>query len=100
MNSSTKIDSEYMTGYEVKRIGTVHTFQGKEANEVIFLLGCDESDGAKGTVNWVNDNIVNVAVTRAKYRLYVIGDEEVWKKSACVSLSRKYLKRKDILKTI
>ena len=99
-NPNTKIDSEYITGYEVKRIGTVHTFQGKEANEVIFLLGCDESDGAKGAVNWVNDNIVNVAVTRAKYRLYVIGDEEVWKKSACVSLARKYLKRKDILKTI
>ena len=89
---NTKIDSEYITGYEVKRIGTVHTFQGKEANEVIFLLGCDKSDGAKGAINWVNNNIVNVAVTRAKYRLYVIGDEEAWKKSACVSLARKYLK--------
>ena len=89
---TTKIDSEYITGYEVKRIGTVHTFQGKEANEVIFLLGCDKSDGAKGAINWVNNNIVNVAVTRAKYRLYVIGDEEAWKKSACVSLARKYLK--------
>lgn len=89
---NTKIDSEYIAGYEVKRIGTVHTFQGKEANEVIFLLGCDKSDGAKGAINWVNNNIVNVAVTRAKYRLYVIGDEEAWKKSACVSLARKYLK--------
>ncbi|MBQ2449993.1 MAG: hypothetical protein II273_00275, partial [Lachnospiraceae bacterium] len=58
----------------------------------IFLLGCDKSDGAKGAINWVNNNIVNVAVTRAKYRLYVIGDEEAWKKSACVSLARKYLK--------
>lgn len=90
---NTKINCEYIAGYEVKRIGTVHTFQGKEANEVIFLLGCDKSNGAKGAINWVNNNIVNVAVTRAKYRLYVIGDEEAWKKSACISLARKYLKK-------
>lgn len=35
-----------------------------------------------GAVNWVNENIVNVAVTRAKYRLYVIGDANVWKKNS------------------
>lgn len=58
-------------------IGTVHTFQGKESDEVIFLLGCDSS--SKGAVQWVNPNLVNVAVTRAKYRLYVIGDVNVWK---------------------
>lgn len=29
--------------------GTVHMFQGKEANEVIFLLGCDEK--ANGAVS-------------------------------------------------
>ena len=66
--------------------------------ETYYHIGGREFQLAE--VNWVNDNIVNVAVTRAKYRLYVIGDEEVWKKSACVSLARKYLKRKDILKTI
>lgn len=64
--------------------GTVHRFQGKEANEVIFLLGCDAT--AKGAVNWVNDNIVNVAVTRAKYRLYVIGDETLWRQNQSVAL--------------
>ncbi|MDO4285655.1 MAG: AAA domain-containing protein [Eubacteriales bacterium] len=57
-------------------IGTVHTFQGKEADEVIFLLGCDRK--AAGAIQWVNANIVNVAVTRAKYRLYVIGDHVAW----------------------
>lgn len=59
--------------------GTVHTFQGKAADEVIFLLGCDQ--WVPGAVEWVNTNIVNVAVTRAKYRLYVVGDYEVWKDS-------------------
>lgn len=60
-------------------IGTVHTFQGKEADQVIFLLGCDEK--SVSAVKWVNTNIVNVAVTRAKYRLYVIGDYLVWRES-------------------
>lgn len=92
MNQNTKIDYDYIAGHEVKRIGTVHTFQGKEAKEVIFLLGCDNTDTSKGAIGWVNDNIVNVAVTRAKYRLYVVGDEEAWEQSACVSLVRKHLK--------
>lgn len=57
-------------------IGTVHTFQGQGTDEVIFLLGCDKK--STGAANWVNKNIVNVAVTRAKFRLYLIGDETVW----------------------
>lgn len=88
---ATKINSDYMLDYENKRIGTVHTFQGKEADEVIFLLGCDRSDAAKGAVNWVNENIVNVAVTRAKYRLYVIGDAETWSRSSCISYAKAIL---------
>lgn len=76
---------EYMLSTQVKRIGTVHTFQGKEANEVIFLLGCDEGKGAEGAITWVNNNIVNVAVTRAKYRLYVVGSKAAWAKSKPVA---------------
>lgn len=63
-------------------VGTVHTFQGKEAKEVIFVLGCDKN--SMGAVSWVNKNIINVAVTRAKYRLYVIGDYGVWCESNVV----------------
>lgn len=72
------------------QIGTVHTFQGKEANEVIFLLGCDKD--ASGAIQFVNENIVNVAATRAKYRLYVVGDKDVWMTSSCVSFMLDYLK--------
>ena len=57
-------------------IGTVHTFQGQGTDEVIFLLGCDSK--SMGAVNWVNNNIVNVAATRAKFRFYMIGDKTVW----------------------
>ena len=78
-------------GWMYKNIGTVHTFQGKEANEVVFLLGCDTSKEAAGAIRWVNANIVNVAVTRAKYRLYVIGDESAWKESAYIRQAKAVL---------
>ncbi|SHK52679.1 AAA domain-containing protein [Selenomonas ruminantium] len=77
-------------------IGTVHKFQGKEADEVIFVLGCDSSPQADGAVNWVNSNIVNVAVTRAKYRLYVVGDRKVWKKSYWVRKMMNIMEKKGV----
>ncbi len=63
-------------GWCSESIGTVHTFQGKEANEVFFVLGCDRE--AKGAVSWVPANIVNVAATRAKYRFCAVGDSAGW----------------------
>ena len=67
-------------------IGTVHKFQGKEANEVIFVLGCDESQKDRYAVKgFVNSNIVNVAATRAKYRFYIVGDLKVWKRNEYVN---------------
>ena len=45
-------------------IGTVHTFQGKQADEVIFFLGCDSS--SQTAAAWVYKNIVNVAASRAR----------------------------------
>ena len=60
-------------------IGTVHTFQGKETDEVILFLGCTpESSGA---AMWISKNIVNVAASRAKYRLYIVGDMDIWRKT-------------------
>ena len=56
----------------LSNIGTVHTFQGKEAEIVIFVLG-----GSKeGSRNWAasKPNLVNVALTRAKKEFYVVGD--------------------------
>ena len=70
-------------------IGTVHTFQGKEADEVVFLLGCDST--SRGTVEWVAPNVVNVAASRAKFRLYVVGDYEVWKSNDSVKVMHRIL---------
>lgn len=86
-----KQKSDYVKEWMYKNIGTVHTFQGKEADEVLFLLGCDTSKSALGAIRWVNANIVNVAVTRAKYRLYVIGDGAAWKESRYISQVKKIM---------
>jgi hypothetical protein len=57
-------------------VGTVHTFQGKEQETVVLALG-GTSDAA---IRWASGspNILNVAVTRAKRRLYVVGDRTRW----------------------
>ena len=81
-----KLNKEYYNEWMESNIGTVHTFQGKEANEVVLLLGCDQD--AKGAVTWVNANIINVAVTRAKYRLCIIGDYKIWKQNQVLKITK------------
>lgn len=65
---------------KVTNIGTVHTFQGREAPNVFFVLGCDER--SIGAANWAvgsaNSNILNVAATRAKEEFYIIGDKRLY----------------------
>lgn len=58
------------------QIGTVHTFQGKEAPIVIFVLG-GQTNGAR---NWaaIKPNLLNVAITRAKKEFRIVGDYKKW----------------------
>lgn len=58
-------------------IGTIHTMQGKEAKVIIFILG-----GASGGARvWAasKPNLLNVALTRAKNYIYIIGNRDNWK---------------------
>ena len=65
-------------GGKVVNIGTVHTFQGKEAKIVYFVLGADTS--SSGAARWAvsTSNIMNVAATRAKEEFYIIGDKKLY----------------------
>lgn len=83
------VNDEVFGAFSKNNIGTVHTFQGKEAAEVIFLLGCDAT--ARGAVKWVKPNIVNVAASRAKQRFYVIGDIDVWSANNAISEMKRIL---------
>lgn len=59
---------------------TVHTFQGKEASIVFLLLGSAPGDAGAGSRSWAasKPNLLNVAVTRAQQRFYVIGNHADW----------------------
>jgi hypothetical protein len=61
-------------------VGTVHTFQGKEAEAVILVLGADRHARHAGAARWAasRPNLLNVAATRARKRLYLVGDVELW----------------------
>jgi hypothetical protein len=60
------------------RIGTVHTFQGKEEKNVIIVLGLSANNS--GGEKWASSkpNLLNVAVTRAQKRVYIIGSKAIW----------------------
>ena len=67
-------------GIDKKNIGTVHTFQGKEADIVYLVLGTDknEKNAARWAVGNSNPNIMNVAATRAKKEFYIVGDRKLF----------------------
>ncbi len=70
--------NEILRGQPKISCGTIHTFQGKEADIVFLVLGSDpKSSGAR---NWASQkpNMINVALTRAKKRFYVIGNKKLW----------------------
>jgi hypothetical protein len=74
--SALKVDiREWLTD----RVGTIHTVQGREADSVILVLGAPKAS-QNGARNWAagTPNILNVAVSRAKQNLYVVGSRGAW----------------------
>lgn len=59
-------------------VGTVHTFQGKEEDSVLMVLGADQQQ--QGAAQWaaIQPNLLNVALTRAKRRFYLLGERQLW----------------------
>ena len=68
-------------------VGTIHTYQGNERDIMIFSTVATE-DLPEGTLRFMtsNPNLLNVAVTRARLTLIVIGDHNFFMslpKSSC-----------------
>ncbi len=64
--------------HKLRRAGTIHRAQGKEAEIVILVLGGNPA--VPRAKEWASDkpNLLNVAVSRAKRRFYIIGNREAW----------------------
>lgn len=76
-----------------EHVGTVHTVQGREAKIVFFVLGA-QAPSQTGARNWAGGrpNLVNVAVTRARSALYVIGNRELWKSAGVFKTLDQFIK--------
>ncbi len=58
-------------------VGTVHSFQGDQADTIIFSTAITNNTNIN-TYNWVKNNteLINVATTRARKKLIVIGNNK------------------------
>lgn len=90
------------------RAGTIHSFQGSEANIVIFDLVIDEPHWKANlfmTDKDINDDLrkmFNVAVTRAEFKLYIVGNfaycQKKAKNNALSELLDKLIKKDKLVK--
>jgi superfamily I DNA and/or RNA helicase len=70
----------------------VHTMQGKEADVVILVIGGNPDRPGARTFATETPNLLNVAVTRAKRRLYVIGNRATWGSERYFDILAKHLR--------
>ncbi|GAA5049138.1 hypothetical protein HNP84_004339 [Thermocatellispora tengchongensis] len=73
--------AQLLSHYGVRvQVGTVHTFQGSERDAMVFSLVAG-TGMEPGTIDWVGLqlNLWNVAITRARSHLILVGDSATWR---------------------
>ncbi len=72
-----QLSPSFMVGAQVD-VGTVHTFQGDERDVMIYspVIAKGAGRGALWFVGEQNKNLFNVAITRARSSLVVVGDRD------------------------
>ena len=75
-----------------RRVGTVHTFQGKEAEAVILMLGAGRgAEAGSRTGAGATPNLLNVAAARAKRVLHVVGNRTEWRSAGVFAVAAEAL---------
>lgn len=77
--AKSRLSAHVGSEFAKRNVGTVHTVQGKESDVIVLVLGsAPKSSGAR---QWAAErpNLLNVAVSRAKRRFYVVGNRQLWK---------------------
>jgi len=71
--------SQWFSGNDRVRVGTVHTFQGGERDAIVLSLVAAEGM-RQGSIGWLERQLFlwNVAITRARSHLVVVGDRALW----------------------
>ena len=64
--------------WAAEHVGTIHTFQGREADTVILMFSSAAQRGRAREWAANPPNLLNVAVTRARERLVVVGHYDTW----------------------
>lgn len=76
-DQAKKINQAIPNNYRARiKADTVHKFQGDEKDIIIFSLVVS-NNSSKHKANWINNDVpylINVAVTRAKNTLYIVGN--------------------------
>lgn len=79
---------------------TVHSFQGREADIVILVLGSVPGRGGARQRRWASNpaNLINVAVTRAKTDLIIVGSMADWRLEPLFAITARFMRRGVLMK--
>ncbi|MFE3449843.1 AAA domain-containing protein [Nonomuraea sp. NPDC059194] len=85
-SAQSELLKHHLSGDDRVRAGTAHTFQGGERDIIVLSLVASDSM-SKNAVMWLNRqlNLWNVAITRARAHLVVLGDRSFWSRQGGVA---------------